>query len=243
MTRRDTLKSIIVTTAGAGLAATGLEGCATPDDGADVLAGNAAAEAVDPLGYLTPKERAIVDRLNDERFFSDHELATLTTLGHLILPASEAGSIEDAGVVEFLEFRTKDVPAYKLPLRGGLAWLDQESGRRFGERFVDLTPDQHRAILDDIAFHDPEVPEAERPQPQRFFALLRNLVVTGYYCSNVGYADLGYQGNAPNVWDGVPPEVLAKHGVAYDPVWIAKCVDQEQRDVVAAWDEAGNLVS
>jgi len=59
----------------------------------------------------------------------------------------------------------------------------------------------------------------------------------------VGIKDLGYTGNAANVWDGVPQRVLDQHGVAYDPEWIAKCVDQSKRDVVAEWDEEGNLLT
>ena len=55
--------------------------------------------------------------------------------------------------------------------------------------------------------------------------------------------DLGYEGNMANVWDGVPEEVLKEHDVAYDPEWLAKCVDQSKRDVIAEWDEEGNLVS
>jgi hypothetical protein len=41
----------------------------------------------------------------------------------------------------------------------------------------------------------------------------------------------------------VPEDVLAKHGLAYDPVWLAKCIDQEKRAVVAEWDAEGNLIN
>ena len=46
----------------------------------------------------------------------------------------------------------------------------------------------------------------------------------------------------PNVWDGVPPEVLAKHGVAYEKEWLAKCIDQSKRGQLAQWDEDGNII-
>ena len=242
MNRRDSLKTLLVTTAGAGLAATGLNGCG-PDTETGEVGLPEGYEEADPLSYLTPKERAKVERLNSETFYTEHEMATLTKLAHLILPPNEHGSIEDAKVPEFIEFRTKDVVEYQLPMRGGLMWLDRESGKRFDAEFIALTEAQQKSILDDIAFYDKKLDEDERPMEQNWFALVRNLVVTGYYTSPTGYADLNYQGNAPNVWDGVPPEVLAKHGVSYDPVWIAKCVDQEARNVQAEWDEAGNLVT
>ncbi|MDF0718304.1 gluconate 2-dehydrogenase subunit 3 family protein, partial [Muricauda sp. 334s03] len=47
----------------------------------------------------------------------------------------------------------------------------------------------------------------------------------------------------PNVWDGVPDDVLEQHGVAYDEEWLAKCVDQSKRGIIAEWDENGNLLT
>ena len=59
----------------------------------------------------------------------------------------------------------------------------------------------------------------------------------------IGIEELGYVGNSPNVWDGVPQDVLDDHGLSYDYEWITKCVDQEKRNDTAQWDEQGNLIS
>ncbi len=32
-------------------------------------------------------------------------------------------------------------------------------------------------------------------------------------------------------------------GFRYDPEWIAKCVDQSKRGVIAEWDDQGNLLT
>jgi hypothetical protein len=88
-----------------------------------------------------------------------------------------------------------------------------------------------------------DVPLDQQPLEIQFFALMRNLTVSGYYTSKVGIADLGYKGNQPNIWDGVPQEVLDKHGMAYDPEWIAKCIDQSKRNEIAEWDENGKLLT
>ncbi|MBL6667028.1 MAG: gluconate 2-dehydrogenase subunit 3 family protein, partial [Flavobacteriaceae bacterium] len=42
---------------------------------------------------------------------------------------------------------------------------------------------------------------------------------------------------------GVPDEVLKDLDVAYDEAWLAKCIDQNQRNEVAKWDENGNLLT
>ena len=37
---------------------------------------------------------------------------------------------------------------------------------------------------------------------------MRDLTVTGFYTTKMGYDDVGFVGNKPNQWNGVPPEVL-----------------------------------
>jgi hypothetical protein len=122
-------------------------------------------------------------------------------------------------------------------------WLDHRSNTDHGLEFKAATPDRQKAILDTIAYYDAATPIQEQPLEIQFFSLMRNLTVCGYYTSEVGIADLGYKGNQPNIWDGVPQEVLDKHGLAYEEEWLAKCVDQSQRGVIAAWDEDGNLLT
>ena len=59
----------------------------------------------------------------------------------------------------------------------------------------------------------------------------------------MGIDELGYQGNSPNVWDGVPEDVLKDHDVDYDEEWLSKCVDQSKREDIAEWDDQKNLLS
>ena len=48
----------------------------------------------------------------------------------------------------------------------------------------------------------------DQSEPVQWFNLVRNLTMTGYFTSEVGIKELGYKGNFPNVWDGVPQDVL-----------------------------------
>ena len=95
----------------------------------------------------------------------------------------------------------------------------------------------------DPAYPDPNLEGSEQTQPIQFFSLIKNLVMTGYFTSAIGIKELGYAGNSPNVWDGVPQDVLYDRGLSYDADWIAKCVDQEKRNDIAKWDDQGNLIS
>ncbi len=237
MDRRKSIKSIILGSVAGGLA---LHGCKT--EGEATLDQNQANVDENFFGR-TPEEKELIAELNAKEFFNAHEMETIEVLSNLILPPNENGGPTEAGVPEFIEFMSKDLPALQPTLRGGLMWLDHKSNTDFQSEFKTASEAQQKQILDTIAFYDANVPESQRPLEIQFFSLMRNLTLTGYYTSKVGIADLGYSGNQPNVWDGVPDHVLKKHGVAYDEAWLAKCVDQSKRGIIAEWDEKGNLLT
>ncbi|MEY4384570.1 MAG: hypothetical protein RI995_2112 [Bacteroidota bacterium] len=154
-------------------------------------------------------------RLRAEVFLNAHELKTITILSDIIFPAdAKSGSASQAGTTEFIEFIVKDKPELKTPVRGGLGWLDAESKKRFGKVFTDITAKQRIEIVDDIAY--PEKAKPELSQGVSFFNLMRNLTATGFFTSKIGIEFLGYQGNRPNEWDGVPADVLKQYGLSYD---------------------------
>ena len=234
MDRRESIKSLVLGSLVGGLA---LKSCVS--DSKEELT----AKVWEHQYGRTPEEKAVDQKLLREQFFNPHEIETITQLGHLILPPNENGSILDAGVPEFIEFMAKDYPGFQEPIRGGIMGLDHESNTRFEKVFTSITEVEQKTILDEVAFPNPELSSSEQPQPIQFFSLIKNLVMTGYFTSAIGIEELGYVGNSPNVWDGVPQDVLDDHGLAYDPEWIAKCIDQEKRNDVAQWDNEGNLIS
>ena len=59
----------------------------------------------------------------------------------------------------------------------------------------------------------------------------------------IGINDLGYKGNQPNFWDGVPDEIMKEHGFSYEKDWNYKFVDPLKRNDIAKWDDDGNLIS
>ena len=94
-------------------------------------------------------------------------------------------------------------------VRGGVAWLNVESTRRFGRAFARLTTAQKTQICDDICFVPKAKPEFR--QGARFFSLVRNLTATAFYTTDEGMKDIGYVGNvALPKWDP-PPRAVLKH--------------------------------
>ncbi len=236
MDRRESLKTLLIgSMAGAGLAAAACTpGETTPK----------AVEAAAPLYGRLPEEIERDQKLKAEIFLNEHELETIAILCDIILPATPtAGSATAAEVPAFIDFIVKDIPSHQLPMRGGLMWLDREANLRFNKLFKSCTNEEQIAIIDDIAYPDPDGKKPEMAYGIKFFERMRGLTVTGYYTSKMGIEDLGYVGNRPNVWDGVPEEVLAEHKMAYDPEWLPKFVDQSKRNDLAQWDEQGNLIT
>jgi hypothetical protein len=147
------------------------------------------------------------------KFFTAAEYQTARVLSDMIIPKDErSGGAIDAGVPEFMDFTMTDQPARQVAMRGGLAWLDAESQRRFDKTFVGLSDSERRAILDDIATYGEVKPGLTHGQA--FFRNFRDLTATGFWTTKMGMADLGYMGNTvvPK-WNGCPPEQLAKLGL------------------------------
>lgn len=237
MDRRKSIKSIILGSVAGGLA---VHGCKPGTESSEVAEGISGDE-----NYFgrTTEELELIAELNEEEFLNEHELATITVLSTLILPPNENGGPVEARVPEFIEFMAKDIPELQTTLRGGLMWLDHKSNTEFGTEFKSTPEEQQKQLLDAIAFYDAEIPMDEHPLEIQFFNLMRNLTLTGYYTSKAGIKDLGYKGNMPNIWDGVPDDVLEQHGVAYEEEWLAKCIDQSKRADIAVWDDEGNLLT
>lgn len=245
MDRRDSLKSILVGSVAGGLLVTGCTpeaAAATGGGGVDGVT-NGEPNVQDLPGYgRTEAEKAHDRSVLAQVFLNEHELETIAVLCDIILPATaEVGGANDADVPDFIEFIVKDMPHHKMPMRGGLAWLDNHSNRLHNLEFKKLTDPQQKAICDTIAYPGKTAPELAAGE--KFFTLMRNMVLTGYYTSKTGVAALGYKGNSPNVWDGVPQSELDKHGLAYDEEWLSKCVDQSKRTDIAEWDDDGNLLN
>jgi hypothetical protein len=235
MNRRESFKSILLgAVAGATLTTIGCKD--------DIPAVEAVNEL--PLYGRTPDEIKRDNDLLKSVYLDKHELESIAILSDIILPATAtAGSATAAGVPAFIEFIVKDLPDNQLPIRGGLMWLDSEANRRFEKTFKACSNSEQIKIIDDIAYPDEKGEKPQLAHGINFFDKIRGLVVTGYYTSEVGMKDLGYKGNVPNVWDGVPQDVLDKHGMKYDEDWLPKFVDQSKREVQAEWDEEMNLIT
>ncbi len=223
MQRRESLKAIVLGTVSSAFL---LESCDTTTDKqateAEVLQ---TAEASPNPGRM-PEEVERLEMIRSKQFFTKPELATITVLSDIIIPKDEvSGSASEAGVPDFIEFIVKDKPEHQTPMRSGLKWLDIQCLNRYERSFTDCSEKQRLEMVDAIAYPNKAKPEMKKGVA--FFSLMRNLTATGFFTSEMGVKDIGYVGNRPNQWKGVPEDVLKQHNLAYTEKELRECVKFE----------------
>lgn len=210
MNRRESLKAIGITTISTGLL---LGACKT-----DTNKSSSIAQKDNPGNLATTGlQESEIERLkklsSEPAFFDEHERLTLILLADIIIPKDDvSGGASDAKVIDFIEFIVKDIPEHQVPMRGGLKWLDLQCLNRYEQSFIGSTTQQQLEMVQEIAY--PLKAKAEMHQGAVFFSRMRDLTATGFYTSKIGIKDIGYVGNSPGKWDGVPPDVLAQYNLS-----------------------------
>ena len=215
MDRRESLKLIAT---GAVAAPAVIAGCTDDKKKSEVAANPTFNLDRNPAEIENEKRLLAMDK-----FFTAHEMTTIALLSDIIIPADDvSGSATDAKVPEFIEFIVKDMPGHQTPLRGGLRWLDMQCLNKYNNAFKDCTKQQQIEMIDQIAY--PKKAKPEMAQGVAFFSKMRDMVATGFYTSQIGVKDIGYMGNTPTQWNGVPDDVLKQYGLAYTEKELKECV-------------------
>ncbi len=225
MDRRKSIKALIIGTASTGVL---LDACKSTDD-KNLKFKDASAKLdggdkkTDEQPARMEEEKILDKKLEEETFFTPVEMGTINILADIIIPKDDvSGSASDAKVGGFIEFIVKDKPELQTPMRGGLRWIEMQSLNRFEKSFADIDDKQRIEIIDDIAYPGKAKPEMK--QGVSFFNLIRGLTATGFFTSEIGVKDIGYMGNVPNQWNGVPDDVLKQYGMAYTEKELKECV-------------------
>jgi gluconate 2-dehydrogenase gamma chain len=233
MDRRKSIKTLFIGGVSTSLL---IEACNTATDKKAEEQKTTEGSKTDGINRMKEEQEYMKGLMAEPAFFTPHEMATITVLADIIIPKDEvSGSASEAKVPEFIEFIVKDMPHHQTPMRGGLRWLDIESFKRFDKAFNDLGHEQQIQIVDDIAYPEIEYQENDKTvkrgkvkpgmqQGVAFFSLMRDLTATGFYTSEMGVKDVGYVGNTPNQWNGVPADVLKQYNMAYSEKELKECI-------------------
>jgi hypothetical protein len=79
-------------------------------------------------------------------------------------------------------------PEEQYGFRTGLTWLNVQAEQTYGKRFIELPPEQQTSLLEPLGFKAKAHPGEE--DGVRFFRMMREYTVTGFYTSEIGYKEL-----------------------------------------------------
>lgn len=203
----------------------------------------APAAALGPLapGLAAEPARALFEGASQEphdaykpKFFNAHQYRTITVLSDLIVPADErSGKATQAGVPEFVDdwLSAERIAAHSPRHRrgasgtmgtevlGSLTWMDMQCNRLYAHDFIDCSVGEQKQILDRIAYPNKAAPEDANAVAA--FNRIRDLVLGGFFSSEMGIKDLPYLGNqVVEEWKGCPQPDLERLGVSYNEGWM-----------------------
>jgi gluconate 2-dehydrogenase gamma chain len=122
------------------------------------------------------------------QFFSREDFACVERLTDLIIPTDGTPGAREVGVAEFVDFMVAHDTEQQQPMRAGLAWLQEQSGRRFAQPFLELSEAQQVSLLEPLAYES-KYREGEEVG-REFFRRVKELTAMGFYTSEIGWREL-----------------------------------------------------
>jgi gluconate 2-dehydrogenase gamma chain len=130
------------------------------------------------------------------RSFTAAEFRTLERLTDLIIPVENgAPGALAAGCAAWIDLISSENDQLKKIYKDGFAWVDAALKTRGAASFVEATPEQQTAVLDQIAYRRNQSPELN--PGIEFFTWVRRMTVDAFYTSEIGIKDIDYRGNSP----------------------------------------------
>lgn len=132
--------------------------------------------------------------------FTPQQRALMTALSERVMPATDTPGAIAAGVPEFIEKMLADwaLPDERKPILAGLDAIEARSQADYKVAAERATPEQQDALLT-LAM------ENQLPGGWEFFDKFRQLVLTGYFTSEIGITQERKYLPVPGRYDGAYP--------------------------------------
>jgi hypothetical protein len=138
---------------------------------------------------------------------SAEQNAMVDTIAEIIIPTTDTPGASAANVNRFIDAMVGE--SYQETNRkrflAGLEDVNARCKTNYGSPFVDCSPEQQRALvgeLDDEAFGPNASVDREHPP---FFRMMKELVIVGYYTSEIGATQELRTNAVPGYYDGDVP--------------------------------------
>lgn len=173
-------------------------------DRRDALAGIVAmfgATLFAPIARAASVQVAVIDTgPPSSAVFTAGQRALVSALSERVIPTTDTPGAIAAEVPQFIEKLLADWarPEDKEPILVGLDAIEARSRRDYKAAAADVTPEQQDALLT-LAMND------QLPGGADFFDKFRQLVITGYYTSEIGITQEREYLPVPGKYDGAYP--------------------------------------
>lgn len=150
-----------------------------------------------PIARAAEGMPAITDGPSGTAVFTATQRALVTALSERVIPTTDTPGAIAAGVPQFIEKLLADwaLPDDRVPILAGLYAIDACSRRDYAVAADKATPEQQDALLT-LAMDN------KFPGGADFFENFRQLVITGYYTSEIGMTQEREYVPVPGQYDG-----------------------------------------
>ena len=167
-----------------------------------LLGGTALAGGDRVLGFSFEEETLAQTMTQGVGAFTVADIALLDEIAETILPETSTPGAKAAKTGAFMALMVTDV--YTLPLQQvfgeGLRSVDDECRRAHGTPFMQVTPAQRLSVVEALDREQQRVmdarraeptnrapaPESTSTEPAHYFRLMKELVLLGYFTSEIG---------------------------------------------------------
>jgi hypothetical protein len=162
------------------------------------------------------------------KILNAHQDATVTAMAELILPQTDTPGAKTARVNEFIDRIVADWYSKEEQSRflAGLTVVDNHAQSLFGMNFADATIEQQSAVLRALGEQMTEEAAAlvsapvgyrgSAPEPEdNFYYMFRDLTLTGYFTSEVGFTQQLHEEIIPGHFEGCVPFTAQQPGKGY----------------------------
>ena len=163
---------------------------------------------VSESALLTGCRDRSADRSGEAARFTSSDVAFLDEVAETILPATKTPGAKAAKVGAFMALMVTDAyePSDQKIFREGIQKLDDACRTKHNTAFMSATPEQRTSLLEEVdreqkTYMDGKAEDA----PAHYFRMMKELTLTGYFTSEIGYTQAMRYTEAPGRFDPCIP--------------------------------------
>lgn len=140
--------------------------------------------------------------------FSADEIAWLDEVAETILPETGTPGAKAAGVGTYIAVMVTDVyePGDQQVFRSGMDSLEDACQSAYGNGFLSMTAEQRLELLNALdAEQNDYMRTKPADQPTHYFRMIKELTLTGYFTSEIGFTQAMRYAESPGRWDPCVP--------------------------------------